>query len=170
MTNVVSDFSQEINNLQPDTQYRYYAYAKIDGTEYFGGFVSFTTESGSPQPPTYSLVVDEDGRGAVVIEPDNGYYIENTEVTLTANAEENYQFDNWVTQDDEVRTENPTTIIMDSNKAVQANFSGSYDTEEETDYQVIGGLALVVLGIFLFIPTLLGELSLEEVFYSRSGF
>jgi uncharacterized lipoprotein YehR (DUF1307 family) len=74
---------------------------------------------------TYSLTVSvsPEGKGTVTLDPsppDEGYVV-GTEVTLTAAASEGYKFDQW--SGSLSGSENPTTITMDSDKVVTANFT-----------------------------------------------
>jgi len=71
----------------------------------------------------YTLTVDVDpGGSTVTMEPSQppGGYVVGTEVGLTAVASEGYKFDHW--SGDLSGTENPTTIVMDSDKGVTTHF------------------------------------------------
>jgi hypothetical protein len=74
---------------------------------------------------TYSLSVNvsPEGKGTVTLDPSPpaGGYVVGTEVTLTAAASEGYEFDQW--SGSLSGSENPTTITMDSDKEVTANFT-----------------------------------------------
>ena len=74
---------------------------------------------------TYTLTtnVSPTGGGTVTLEPSqpDGGYVAGTEVTLTADASEGYEFDHW--SGDLSDSENQTTIIMDSDKMVTAHFN-----------------------------------------------
>jgi len=59
--------------------------------------------------------------GSVTKEPDKDKYLYEEEVTLTAVPDPGYLFTMWGR--DLFGSENPTTIIMDSNKQVIANFA-----------------------------------------------
>ncbi len=76
-----------------------------------------TTGSGSY---TLSINVSPQGAGTVSLNPSGGTYTAGTQVTLTAVANSGYVFSSW--SGDLTGTTNPTTIIMDSNKSVTANF------------------------------------------------
>ena len=60
------------------------------------------------------------GSGEGVILPENGKYSANTEITITANAQNGYLFDHW--EGDLLGDENPATITMDSDKSISAFF------------------------------------------------
>ena len=72
-------------------------------------------------PPQYTLTVNTVGQGSVTLNPPGGTYDSGTVVTLTANPDSGWQFDNW--SGDLSGSTNPTTITMTSNKTVTANFS-----------------------------------------------
>jgi uncharacterized repeat protein (TIGR02543 family) len=57
----------------------------------------------------------------VTLDPPGGVYDDGTVVTLTAVPDSGWQFDNW--SGDLSGSANPTTITMDANKTVTANFS-----------------------------------------------
>jgi uncharacterized repeat protein (TIGR02543 family) len=69
----------------------------------------------------YSLTVNTVGQGSVILNPPGGVYDEGTVVTLTAVPDSGWQFDNW--SGDLSGTANPTTITMNANKTVTAQFS-----------------------------------------------
>ncbi|NIM15164.1 MAG: PKD domain-containing protein [Candidatus Aminicenantes bacterium] len=71
--------------------------------------------------PQYTLTVNTVGQGSVTLNPPGGVYDEGTVVTLTATPDAGWQFDNW--SGDLSGTQNPTTITMNSDKTVTANFS-----------------------------------------------
>ncbi|MBR5323483.1 MAG: CotH kinase family protein [Muribaculaceae bacterium] len=52
------------------------------------------------------------------------YAFANDQVTVTATAEEGYQFENWTINGVEVSIENPYTATISSNTEIVANFSG----------------------------------------------
>jgi len=74
----------------------------------------------------YRLTVDinPQGAGEVNLNPVGGEYVAGTEVTLTASANSGYVFSNW--SGDITGTDNPITIVMDSDKNVTANFVQGY--------------------------------------------
>jgi Zn-dependent metalloprotease/PKD repeat protein len=72
-------------------------------------------------PPQYTLTVNIVGQGSVDLNPPGGVYDAGTVVTLTATADSGWQFDNW--SGDLSTSDNPTTITMNSNKTVTANFT-----------------------------------------------
>jgi len=69
----------------------------------------------------YSLTFNTTGQGSVTLNPPGGVYDEGTVVTLTAVPDSGWQFDNW--SGDLSGSTNPTTITMNANKTVTANFS-----------------------------------------------
>jgi len=68
----------------------------------------------------YDLTVDVVGNGHVDLNPVGGTYVEGTTVTLTAVADEGWEFIRW--NGALTGSENPETIIMDSDKEVTATF------------------------------------------------
>ncbi|MEO0225270.1 MAG: cellulase family glycosylhydrolase, partial [candidate division WOR-3 bacterium] len=76
-----------------------------------------------PQSYTLTVNVNPTGSGSVTLNPSGGSYTAGTQVTLTAQPNSGYIFSNW--SGDLTGTQNPATIIMDSNKVVTANFSQS---------------------------------------------
>ncbi|MEN3013100.1 MAG: InlB B-repeat-containing protein [Endomicrobiia bacterium] len=75
------------------------------------------------QQPTYTLTVNINpaGGGNVTLDPAGGTYTAGQVVILTATPSSGYQFLNWTIGQNTV-TSNPTTVTMDSNKTVTANF------------------------------------------------
>ena len=69
---------------------------------------------------TYTLTVNATN-GTVAKAPDLATYEEGASVQLTAAPSAGYHFVNW--SGDASSSENPVTVIMDSNKAVTANFA-----------------------------------------------
>ncbi len=80
------------------------------------------TATFSPIPPsTYTLTTSTIGNGAVIKNPNQNIYNSGAVVQLAASAESGYEFAGW--SGDLTGTTNPTTITMDSNKAVTATFT-----------------------------------------------
>ncbi|MGC8956191.1 MAG: InlB B-repeat-containing protein, partial [Fervidobacterium sp.] len=75
------------------------------------------------QSSTYTLTVNVSptGAGTVTLNPSGGTYAPGTVVTLTANPSTGYHFVNW--SGDATGSSNPTTVTMNSNKNVTANFA-----------------------------------------------
>ncbi len=74
----------------------------------------------------YVLRVNTQGEGEVNIDPDQEEYEEGTEVTLTANPADDWEFVEW--SGDADGTEDTTTVVMDDHKDVTAHF------EEDVEY------------------------------------
>jgi hypothetical protein len=70
--------------------------------------------------PFYTIDITSEN-GSVEISSDQAEYIEGMEISLTATADEGFQFDGWT--GDVSDTVNPLLITMDSNKSIVANFS-----------------------------------------------
>ena len=58
------------------------------------------------------------------VEPSEGTFLEGSEVTLTANPDNDFHFEKW--SGDVTGTENPLTFIMDSDKEITAHFYQTY--------------------------------------------
>jgi len=77
-----------------------------------------------PQPGpsiTYTLTTSVSGDGSVTLDPAGGTYGEGTTVTLTADPSPDWVFVEW--SGDLTGTQNPDTIVMNSDKNVTANFT-----------------------------------------------
>jgi uncharacterized repeat protein (TIGR02543 family) len=72
-------------------------------------------------PSQYTLTVNTNGSGSVALNPTGGVYDSGTVVTLTAAAASGFQFSEW--SGDLSSSANPTTITMNANKSVIANFT-----------------------------------------------
>jgi len=82
------------------------------------------TQTPTPAPVNYSLTTllnPSNDSGRVSLYPNGGTYKSDTEVTLTAEPAPCYKFDHWSGTDDDYA--NPTTLTMNSNKSIVANFS-----------------------------------------------
>jgi uncharacterized repeat protein (TIGR02543 family) len=75
-----------------------------------------------PAPTQYTLTMIVNPAEGGITNPEVGdhVYDEGTEVTLTAASAAGYQFTGWT--GDVTGTENPTSVVMDGNKSVTANF------------------------------------------------
>jgi len=71
--------------------------------------------------PQYTLTTNTVGQGSITLNPPGGTYDVGTVVTVTADPDTGWQFDNW--SGDLSGSTNPTTITMDADKSVTANFS-----------------------------------------------
>ena len=92
---------------------------------------------------TLTITVNPEGSGNVTASPAQTEwgYADGTVVTLTAVPGGEYEFKNWSGTDD--NDENPTTVTMDSNKSVTANFK----TEGEDGGLSGGAIAGIIIGI-----------------------
>ena len=86
------------------------------------------------QQQQYSLniVINPQGSGVVSINPFKGSYTAGEQVQLTAMANNGYVFSSW--SGDLSGTQNPTTITMDTNKTIVANFVQSGSGNGSTMY------------------------------------
>ncbi|MEO0472727.1 MAG: carbohydrate-binding domain-containing protein, partial [Bacteroidota bacterium] len=85
--------------------------------------------------PTYSLNVTA-ANGAVSLSPAGGNYQAGTVVTMTANPNTGYDFDNW--SGDAIGGSNPIQITMDANKNVTANFSQQSSGSVDISLRALG--------------------------------
>ncbi|TCO07460.1 pectate lyase family protein [Natronoflexus pectinivorans] len=73
---------------------------------------------GDPMPESYTLTSSVQGQGSV--NPASGSFAKNSEVQITATPASGWQFDGW--SGDASGTDNPLTLVMNSNKSVTATF------------------------------------------------
>ncbi len=73
--------------------------------------------------PTYSLVINTAPGGSVTKSPDQEFYLEGSQVQLTAHPEPGMNFSGW--SGDLSGSDNPATITIDGNKTISANFSAN---------------------------------------------
>jgi len=80
------------------------------------------SQSGSGSGTTYTLSINVSptGGGVVYLNPSGGVYTAGTQVQLTAQANSGYVFSNW--SGDLSGTQNPATVVMDTDKVIVANF------------------------------------------------
>jgi hypothetical protein len=78
-----------------------------------------------PSTIEYTLADSNDGHGSVTLNPAGGTYVSGITVTLTPVPSEGYQFSAWTGPNAANIIDNSSvyTIIMNRNKAVQANFT-----------------------------------------------
>ena len=91
-----------------------------------------------PVPETYALsvTVTPVGSGIVALDPPSGIYEEGTVVSVEATAAEGWEFDHW--EDDLTGLQNPTSLLMDSDRSLTAVFGqtggeGEGEGEGETN-------------------------------------
>ena len=71
-------------------------------------------------PEQFTLTVNINGSGSVVLNPPGGVYDAGTPVTILAIPSQGYEFSGW--SGDLSGMENPQTIVIDADKSVTANF------------------------------------------------
>ncbi|MBD3386051.1 T9SS type A sorting domain-containing protein [candidate division KSB1 bacterium] len=71
--------------------------------------------------PLYTLTTRTDGTGNILVDPLQEFYPPGTEVTLTALADSNWEFNQW--SGDCSGTEEITTLLIENNCSVTAHFS-----------------------------------------------
>jgi hypothetical protein len=90
--------------------------------DWAAGIATFKAQTGTTN---YTLTAGNDGHGSVTLNPTGGTYASGTTVTLTPVANSGYTFNNWsgTNSADVINTGGVYTIVMNSNKTVQANFT-----------------------------------------------
>ena len=83
--------------------------------------------------PTYTVTVTAEN-GSVAGLENEGVYEDGASVTLTATADDGYEFVNWTVGGEEVSTENPYTFVVSADLALVANFQ---EVVVEPEYEVI---------------------------------
>ncbi len=89
----------------------------------------------------YELTVNIEGQGEVEIDPDEDEYEEGTEVTLTAEADEGWEFVFWT--GDETGTQDTLTFDMDGHKTITANF-----VEVHEGHIIVEGEGSVIVEVY----------------------
>jgi len=87
----------------------------------------------TPSTETYTLTIDINPSGAGSISPSGGEYESGDQITLTASPASGYTFDYWSGASS--GTASTTTITMDADKTVTANFKSA--STVTVDYEVI---------------------------------
>ena len=130
-TQVIADPLSAATSDYDAGRFTYYAYLRLYG--WLAGnpdaYVAdkYHIHDGGPPVGTYSLTVSVTpvGAGSVALDPPpvDGGYAPGTHVTLTALVGQGYSFSGW--SGDAAGKVNPTTIVMDGDKAVTASFASS---------------------------------------------
>ncbi len=80
-------------------------------------------------PQRYNVAVWVDGSGRVELDPENGPYIEGTQVTITAIPDSGWVFNSW--SGDITGTENPIIVTVVENIFATAHFDIAASVEDE---------------------------------------
>lgn len=114
----------------------------IEGSGFTCGDVTLTTlgavdEAQTHTTATYTLTITSEN-GSVTVkkdgtDTDDRTFDVDTELTLTATAEEGYTFSRWMSGETELdaNTDKSLTITMDANKSITAVFEAAADTRTE---------------------------------------
>ena len=89
-------------------------------------YTSFLTIGEEQHPRLFTLNITIQGLGTITKDPDLQTYINGTIVNLTASPSTGWQFNHW--GGDLTGNQNPTTVTMNGNKSVVANFSAIHYT------------------------------------------
>lgn len=109
-------FSCQVNNLLPNTQYRFKAWAENSEDIEDGGSSTFTTLR-----DIVTLTVSSTTGGSVICPGEGSYaYDRGDAVTIEAKADDGYHFTSWT--GDSYSTANPLTITIGEDCEVVANF------------------------------------------------
>jgi hypothetical protein len=99
----------------------------VRGTSQVGYAASYITYSGTPSCYDLTTAPSPSGSGGVAVSPvancNGTQYMQGTVVTISAVAGCGHAFQNW--SGDASGAANPTTVTMDRNKSVTANFSAA---------------------------------------------
>ncbi|MFW5902656.1 MAG: InlB B-repeat-containing protein [archaeon] len=90
------------------------------GITWYLGYLPIPEDISLLTEEEYELTVTTRGEGEIEINPDQEEYEDGEEVTLTANADEDWYFTEWT--GDHEGTNEETTITMDKDKEVTARF------------------------------------------------
>lgn len=97
--------------------------AYAPGWTYVVSRAAYSAVAFAPAPPaiyTITTTVSPAGGGAISLSPSQANYSEGTSVTVTATPATNYTFTGFT--GDLNSATNPSTIVMDNNKSITANF------------------------------------------------
>ncbi|MBD3240787.1 MAG: DNRLRE domain-containing protein [Chitinivibrionales bacterium] len=107
------------NNLSASTTYHYrvYSYNTAGNSSDYCGCSATTSAA-----PTYALTttVSPSGAGSVTRSPNQSSYTQGTTVSLTANANSGFRFQEW--SGSASGTSNPIDVVMNAQKSVTATF------------------------------------------------
>ena len=93
----------------------------VVGTDVAGNIAASTlTVESEAEATAYRMAVAVNGAGTVILDPDRATYPDGSTVTLTAEPDNGYRFDEW--RGDVGGAANPLTLTMDSDKSITASF------------------------------------------------
>lgn len=85
----------------------------------------------------YQLNASSNDNGKITIYPEGSLFLDGTEITITAEPDNGYEFDGWTGDVPDGKEEtNPLTITMDNNINIAANFTKLVNIEEFNHYPV----------------------------------
>lgn len=162
-------FTQTITDLDPQTQYDFRAVVEWDGMRRNGQILSFETLAEGTD--SLALTIDSE-KGGDVISPGEGVfqYAEGEEVTIEADADEDYEFSHWSGDTENITDPfvQETTVEINEDTELTAHFEEEGDEvmppgnndDDNGDDGFFGGfdidipwwaivLGVVILGIIL---------------------
>lgn len=83
-------------------------------------FLTTTLSCGTESKPSYQLTAISIPVEGGMVNPASGEFKDGDEIQLQANANENWVFDGW--EGDQTGSQNPVTVMMDSDKSISARF------------------------------------------------
>ena len=98
-------------------------------------FVQQSTTTIPPQEYTLTVNINPSGAGSITLNPSGGVYVAGTTVTLTAVANSGWVFSSW--SGDINTTENPISIVIDSDITIIANFNKIYTKLEAKEKYIL---------------------------------
>jgi pectate lyase len=106
----------------------------IDYLKISGSSISAESCSGTPGTYTLNVSVSPTNAGYVTLSPSGGTYSAGTNVTLTAVPNTNYSFSSWTG----ISGSATTTITVNSNLNITANFVYSGSGGDDADFALVG--------------------------------
>ncbi len=88
-------------------------------------------------PPQYTLTANTSGQGSISMNPPGGVYDDGTNVTVEAIPDADWMFVDWT--GDLSGSTNPTSILIDGDKSITANFAADCNGNQVPDADDISG-------------------------------
>lgn len=94
-------------------------------------------EVADPNPPNYSISVDVEGSGSVIMNPEADDYQDGAEVVMLAIPDTGWEFGGW--NGDVSGADNPIVLTMDSDKTITVTFNSVNSVSEliNADHQLL---------------------------------
>ncbi|MFW5902542.1 MAG: InlB B-repeat-containing protein [archaeon] len=112
-----------------------WANANVKGNEKVGAVVG---EDRAGESDYYrkskTLSIDTEGEGTVTQNPEYNYYKQDTQIDIEATPDEDWYFEEWT--GDHTGEEEETTITMDEDKEITANFQEDDEPPEDSFFEI----------------------------------